>query len=360
MSRSASAQTICGSLPPSSSTAPLSARPQVSPTLRPTSTEPVKKIFAVDASQSAAPIWPPPWTVRTRPSGTPAVLERPADPLAEQRRQARRLEDDAVAGHQRDRDLAERDRPRVVPRRDHADHAERLVGEVGALRAQEGLRSSGPARRRAASGPRRRTSAGRRSSAAAPSSGSRSIGLPCSRVSSSATSSSCSTSASAVRTCSGRGRRRELGPERLQLRDLVDDPLDLVRGDRLDRADELAGGRVEGLELTHPSDPTLRPRVFAYCPRCATELEPRREAARGPAAADLPGLRLRPLREPGAHGASLDRARRALPLPAPRARAAARQVEPDRGLPRAVRVAAGRDQARGAARSSASRSRSAS
>ena len=41
--RSASAHTICGSLPPSSRTEPLSCCAQISPTFRPTSTEPVKK-----------------------------------------------------------------------------------------------------------------------------------------------------------------------------------------------------------------------------------------------------------------------------------------------------------------------------
>ena len=72
LARSASAQTICGSLPPSSSTLPFIRSAHSSPTLRPTSTEPVKKIFAVDASHSACPIAPPPCTVRTRPSGKPA------------------------------------------------------------------------------------------------------------------------------------------------------------------------------------------------------------------------------------------------------------------------------------------------
>ena len=69
--------------------------------------------------------------------GQPRLLEGLADPLAEQRRQARRLQDDAVAGHQRDRDLAERDRPRVVPGRDHADDAERLEGELRLLAEEQ-------------------------------------------------------------------------------------------------------------------------------------------------------------------------------------------------------------------------------
>ena len=43
----------------------------------------------------------------------------------------------AVAGEQRDRDLAERDRPQVVPGGDHSDHAERLVDEAGPLLLDE-------------------------------------------------------------------------------------------------------------------------------------------------------------------------------------------------------------------------------
>ena len=71
--------------------------------------------------------------------GQAALLEDAADRLAQQRRQAGRLEDDAVAGHQRDRHLAEGDRPGVVPGRDHADDADRLVGEARFLARQEGL-----------------------------------------------------------------------------------------------------------------------------------------------------------------------------------------------------------------------------
>jgi hypothetical protein len=42
------------------------------PTWRPISTDPVKKIFAALDSTSACPTAPPPWTARTRPSGSPA------------------------------------------------------------------------------------------------------------------------------------------------------------------------------------------------------------------------------------------------------------------------------------------------
>jgi len=71
LSRSASEQTIIGSLPPSSSTLPLRSAAQTSPTLRPTSTEPVKKTLPTLERQSASPIRPPPWTTRTSPSGRP-------------------------------------------------------------------------------------------------------------------------------------------------------------------------------------------------------------------------------------------------------------------------------------------------
>jgi hypothetical protein len=50
----------------------LSRSDAAAPTLRPTSTEPVKNTLAVVASTSALPIRPPPCTVRTSPSGTPA------------------------------------------------------------------------------------------------------------------------------------------------------------------------------------------------------------------------------------------------------------------------------------------------
>ena len=70
-SRLASPSTIIGSLPPSSSTDPFSARAHASPTPRPVSTEPVKNTLATLDSTSAGPV-PGPWTTRTRPSGTPA------------------------------------------------------------------------------------------------------------------------------------------------------------------------------------------------------------------------------------------------------------------------------------------------
>ena len=59
--------------------------------------------------------------------------ERVDDQLADRRRVLARLEHDRVAGGQRVRDRAHRREDRVVPRADHADHAERLVFQVGGV-----------------------------------------------------------------------------------------------------------------------------------------------------------------------------------------------------------------------------------
>src|SRR5262249_4712339 len=61
------------------------------------------------------------------------LLEQHPDALPDQRRQAGGLEHDAVAGHQRDRDLAEWDRPRIVPGGDDADDADRPQAQLPPL-----------------------------------------------------------------------------------------------------------------------------------------------------------------------------------------------------------------------------------
>ncbi len=71
------------------------------------------------------------------PLGDSGLHEREANAIAEQRRQLRRLQDDAVAGHQRDRDLAEGDRPGVVPGGDHGDDSERLEAELRPLAEEQ-------------------------------------------------------------------------------------------------------------------------------------------------------------------------------------------------------------------------------
>ena len=72
LGRLASESTSMASLPPSSSTEPFMRSAHATPTPRPTSTDPVKKILAAEDSTRAWPTAPPPCTVRTSPSGTPA------------------------------------------------------------------------------------------------------------------------------------------------------------------------------------------------------------------------------------------------------------------------------------------------
>ena len=62
-----------------------------------------------------------------QPLGQAGPREHPRDPLPGQRRVRRRLVDDPVAGHQRDRDVAERRRERLGRRPEDRDDAERLV-----------------------------------------------------------------------------------------------------------------------------------------------------------------------------------------------------------------------------------------
>jgi hypothetical protein len=179
--------------------------------------------------------------------GEAGLLEGLPDPLPDQGREACRLEHDAVAGHQRDRDLAERDRPGVIPRRNHPDHADRLEGELRALRLQdrrhrellvgENVRpvvrdplervDGGEDLHRVALDPRLALLIGEQLSDL--------VEVLEQHVAGAA-------------QVAGPVLQREGGPERLNSRDLVDDALHLGGGQGPDGADQLAGRRIEGLE----------------------------------------------------------------------------------------------------------------
>ena len=179
--------------------------------------------------------------------GQTGLLEGLADALADQRSQAGRLENHAVPRHQGDGDLAEGDRPGVVPGCDHAHDADRLVGELGALRLEEDrhrellvgedLRAvvgdplqgvdRGEQLHRVALDPRLALLAGEQLGDLVKVLEQHVAGAP--HV------------ASAIL-------ERERRPEGLHLGDVVDDPLHLGRGQGLDAADQLPGRRVEGLE----------------------------------------------------------------------------------------------------------------
>ena len=185
--------------------------------------------------------------------GNARLLEGLPDPLAEQRRQLRRLEDDAVAGHQGDRDLAERNRPRVVPRGDHGDDAERLEADLRLLAEEQSLAHpdllvvedrralggdpvEGVDRRhhlhRVGLGDRLALLGGQQPGDLLGIAG-EDLGGPLEV-------------ASAVL-------QRELAPERLHLGDVVDGALDVGRLDRRHRSDQLAGRGVERIQAAHLS-----------------------------------------------------------------------------------------------------------
>ena len=248
LSRSASAQTIIGSLPPSSSTEPLSSAgadlADLAADLDRAGEEDLADAGAGQrVADGAAAVDDPDQAL-----GQARLLEDGADPLAQQRRQAGRLEDDAVAGHQRDRDLAEGDRPGVVPGGDDADHADRLVGEVAALGEREGLGHphllvgedlrpglGAPVQRVDGRQQLHRVGLGARLALLAD----QQLGDLVDVV---------EQGVGGAAHVGGAGLQRQLGPGGLDAGDVVDHGLDLVRGDRRDGADQLAGGRVEGLE----------------------------------------------------------------------------------------------------------------
>ena len=129
---SASARTMFGDLPPSSSVTRLSARPAVAPISRPTAVEPVKAILSTPGcSTSAAPVAPSPVTTLTTPSGIPASSAELAEPQGGQRRLLGGLEDHRAAGRQRRAELPARHQQREVPRDDLAADADRLLARVG-------------------------------------------------------------------------------------------------------------------------------------------------------------------------------------------------------------------------------------
>ena len=147
--RSASSATIIGSLPPSSSSTGVRRSAAAIITRLPVAAEPVNAILSTAAFASAAPVAPAPVTTWSR-SGSANVLRRDLGELdRDQRRQLARLEHDRVAGGERVRDRAHRREQRVVPRADHADHAERVIADRRAevrehargdlLRCQRGL-----------------------------------------------------------------------------------------------------------------------------------------------------------------------------------------------------------------------------
>ena len=139
-SRSASGNTMLGDLPPSSSVIFLSVSAAARMMPLPVVVSPVNAILSIPGCATSA--WP------TLESGRGHHVEhagRQPDlhgDLAErerrQRRLARRLQDDRVAGRERRRHLPRRQQQREVPRHDRRDDAERLAERVGEVVALHG------------------------------------------------------------------------------------------------------------------------------------------------------------------------------------------------------------------------------
>ena len=127
-SRSASASTIIGSLPPSSRLTGVSVWAACAITFLPVRTEPVN-ITKSTSSISAAPVSPRPVATWKTSLGDPGLGEHLRHQQRGERRDLRRLHDHRVAGGQRRDAVAERVVERVVPGADHADHAERRVAD---------------------------------------------------------------------------------------------------------------------------------------------------------------------------------------------------------------------------------------
>ena len=169
-SRSASAVTTIGFLPPSSRHGDCRWRPQSAPISRPTALEPVKPTLSTRPSSSA----------RSRPAnvvgpvglhdaqhavGQPAGLEQRAERLAQRGRVVGGLPDDRVAAQQRRHEVPGRHRDREVAGGDDRRHADRhaegeqlLVGHLA--RRRSGRRAGAPRRGRSRTcrrspGPRR-------------------------------------------------------------------------------------------------------------------------------------------------------------------------------------------------------------
>ena len=130
-SRSASAKTTAGALPPSSRWVRFTSAAAERATSMPARVEPVMLTRpGAGCSTSARPVSRSPQTTLSTPGGSASWRD-----LGEQRgahrRGVARLEDDGVAGGERRADLPDRHHQRVVPGRHLPDDADRLAPDAG-------------------------------------------------------------------------------------------------------------------------------------------------------------------------------------------------------------------------------------
>ena len=120
-------------LPPSSCATRLTVSAAAFATATPARVEPVNDIMSMPGCDDiAAPtVGPSPLTRLKTPAGTPASWSTSAISIAFSGAISRRLQHHRAAGRERGRDLAHDLVHRPVPRRDHADDADRLADDAG-------------------------------------------------------------------------------------------------------------------------------------------------------------------------------------------------------------------------------------
>ncbi len=128
-SRSASAWTMNGALPPSSRWTRLTLFAASAWIRLPVSESPVSEMRSTSmcAAIAAPTTSPRPVTTLRTPAGNPGLRGQLGQPDRRDRRRAGRLEDDRVAGRERRADLPDRHPERVVPRRHLGHHPDRLA-----------------------------------------------------------------------------------------------------------------------------------------------------------------------------------------------------------------------------------------
>ena len=136
-SRSASAKTTHGDLPPSSIDRPLRFGAALRKIVCPVVVSPVKEISGTSGclTRASPASSPRPLTRLNTPSGRPASLKISAHRRRRERGELGGLEDHGVAGGQRGGELPGLQHERGVPRRDEAGDADRLAVDVVDLRA---------------------------------------------------------------------------------------------------------------------------------------------------------------------------------------------------------------------------------
>ena len=130
-SRSASASTMVGFLPPISSCTRARRLPHTSATLPPVASDPVNEMARTcSCATSAPPASPRPCTTLSDAGRQAGLDEDLGQPRRAERRQFRGLEHHGVAADQRRAGLPRRNGDGEVPRRDRADDAERRPQRV--------------------------------------------------------------------------------------------------------------------------------------------------------------------------------------------------------------------------------------